>query len=205
MYREWRFVIKKTFYEYAISSIDELRAHCIINIKNRVLIDKVIYMNITPEVKELAAQHVACVSFIGDYRGKAEIFGDLFAKLGAWAGPKGLFNEDTRMISAYNNDPQTTLPEELSLDVCVTVPEDVTGEGEIKTKILPGGTYVVASVELTGPEQYEESWAALVAWLVDNEFEMDTDGTRPWYEIYKNNPQDHPEGHHILDMCAAVK
>lgn len=162
-------------------------------------------MNISPEVKELAEQRVAYIPFVGDYRGKPEVFGNLFTKLGAWAGSKGLFNENTKMISAYNNDPQTTPPEELSLDVCITAPESVTGEGEIQTKVLPGGTYVVASLELTGPEQYEEAWAALVAWLVENEFEMDTDGARPWYEIYKNNPQDHPNGHHILDMCAAVK
>jgi AraC family transcriptional regulator len=107
--------------------------------------------------------------------------------------------------SAQIPDPQTTPPEELSLDVCVTVAEDVMGEGEIQTKVLPGGKYVVASVELTGPEQYEEAWVSLVTWLQENGFEMDTDGARPWYEIYNNNPQEHPEGHHILDMCAAVK
>jgi len=108
------------------------------------------------------------------------------------------------MLSAYLNDPGTTPPEELRLDVCLTIPEDAEVEGEVQKKVLPGGKYVVASLELTGPEQYEEAWTALVRYIKDNNIEMDTE-TRPWYEIYKNDPKQHPEGRHILDMCAAVK
>lgn len=162
-------------------------------------------MDILPKVEQLEDKHVAYVSFKGDYRGKSEVFANLFKTLGDWAGPKGLFNTETVMISAYNNDPQVTPPDELLLDVCMTVPEDVEVEGDIKKRTLPGGKYVVADVELAGPHEYEEAWGALVKWIADNNLEeMDTEG-RPWYEIYKNDPKTHPEGHYILDMCASIK
>ncbi len=96
-------------------------------------------MNISPEVQELSERHVAYISFIGDYRGKPEVFSSIFTKLFAWAAPKKLMNSDTLMISAYNNDPGTTPPEELSLDGCMTVPEDAETESEVQKKMLPGG------------------------------------------------------------------
>jgi AraC family transcriptional regulator len=162
-------------------------------------------MNISPKVEQLPDTHVAYVSFKGDYRGKSEVFANLFRKLAAWAGPKGLMDEKTVMISSYNNDPMVTPPEELLLDVCMTAPENVEVEGDIQKKVLPGGKYVVASFELTGPQEYEEAWGALVKWIADNDLlEMDTK-ERAWYEVYKNDPKTHPKGHYLLDMCAAVK
>ncbi len=161
-------------------------------------------MNISPTIEQLPDRHVAYIPFKGDYRGKSEVFADLFNRLFSWAGPKGFMNAETDAISSYNNDPMVTPPEELLLDVCVTAPEDVEVEGDVQKRVLPGGKYVVASLELTGPQEYEEAWGALVKWMTDNNVEMDTED-RSWYEVYKNDPAKHPEGHHILDMCAAVK
>jgi AraC family transcriptional regulator len=112
--------------------------------------------------------------------------------------------ENAVMISSYNNDPGTTPPEELLLDACITLPEDaeIEGEGEVKLRTLKGGKYVVASLELTGPQEYEVAWNAIVKWIQDNGHEMNTD--RSWYEIYKNDPNTHPKKHHLLDMCAAI-
>ena len=42
--------------------------------------------NEEPLVRELAERMVAFVSFTGNYIGNAQVFGDLFHKLGDWAG-----------------------------------------------------------------------------------------------------------------------
>ena len=43
----------------------------------------------------------------------------------------------------------------------------------------------------------------LVDWTDKNNYAIDM--SRPSYEVYLNNPQEHPEKHHILDMCLSVK
>lgn len=156
-----------------------------------------------PEITELEERNVAYVSFVGNYLGNVRVFGELFGKLGSWAGPKQLMGPDTLFLSAYYDDPGVTPPEELKLDVCMTIAEDVEVEGEIKKKKLPGGKYVVMRAELTGPEEYGPAWEKVVEWLIQNKLEIDM--SRASYEIYLNSPEEHPEKHHILDICMPVK
>jgi len=154
------------------------------------------------EIKNLEDKTVAFVSFVGNYIGNAEIFKNLFEKLCGWAGPKGLLN-NPEFIAAYHDDPHTTPPEELTLNLCMVVPENTEGIDEVKIKTLPGGEYAVARFELDGPQEYGPAWNLVVEWLKENNKEIDI--SRPCYELYLNNPEEHPEKHHILDICMAVK
>lgn len=154
------------------------------------------------EITELEGRNVAYVSFVGNYIGNVEVFQGLFTKLCGWAGPKQLIGPDALFISAYYDDPGVTPPEELKLDVCMSISDDVEVEGDIKKQILPGGKYVVMRAELTGPEEYAPAWEKIVEWLVENKLEIDM--SRASYEIYLNSPEEHPQNHHILDICMAV-
>ncbi|MBP2029520.1 AraC family transcriptional regulator [Methanohalophilus levihalophilus] len=156
-----------------------------------------------PEITELEERTVAYVSFVGNYVGNAEVFADLFGKLDNWAGPKQLFGPNTLFMSAYYDDPGVSPPEELKLDACMTIADDVEVEGEIKKQKLPGGKYVVMRAELTGAEEYGPAWETIVEWLIQNNLEIDM--FRASYEIYLNDPEIHPEKHHILDICMPVK
>ena len=159
--------------------------------------------NRQPEIKELTEQTVAYVSFKGNFMGKSEIFKDLFTKLGNWAGPKNLITPETIWLSSYKDDPYTTPPDEMTLEICMTISDDTEVEGEIQKQVLPGGKYVVLHAELTGPEDYGPIWEEIVKWASENN--LDIDMSRPSYEIYLNNPDEHPEKHHILDVCLSVK
>ena len=155
------------------------------------------------KIKELDERLVAFVSFTGNYIGNSQVFKDLFDKLCGWAGPKGLITEDTVFLSSYQDDPEVTPPEELTVEVCMTISDDVEVEGNVQKKTLPGGKYVVMNIELNGPEEYGDAWKKVVDWMKENDAEIDM--SRPSYEIYKNDPNEHPENHHILDICMAVK
>ena len=85
----------------------------------------------------------------------------------------------------------------------MSIPEDTEVDGEIQKRVLPGGKYAVMHAELTGPEEYGPVWGALVEWVEENSYEIDT--SRPCYEIYLNDPGEHAEKHHILDVCMSVK
>jgi len=159
--------------------------------------------NDEPAIQELPERHVAYVAFTGNYIGNPRVFADLFQKLCAWAGPKGLLTPKSVFLSSYQDDPNTTPPDELTLEVCVTAPEDTEAEGDILTRVLPGGQYAVMHAELTGAEEYGPAWNEVVEWVQKSDYEIDM--SRPSYEIYLNDPSQHPEGHHILDICLSVR
>lgn len=160
-------------------------------------------INEQPKIEELTEREVAFVSFTGNYMGNAEVFASLFGKLCGWAGPKGLMSAQTVLLSSYRDDPRVTPPDELTLEVCMSIPEDTEVDGEIQKKVLPGGKYAVMHAQLTGPEEYGPAWNSVVEWMEENDYEVDM--SRPSYEIYLNDPQEHPEKHHIIDICMSVK
>lgn len=74
-------------------------------------------MNVTietfPEIKVASMPH----------RGEYTAINGAFERLGAWAGPRGLFGPSTRMFGIYYDDPETVPASELRSDACLTVPE----------------------------------------------------------------------------------
>jgi AraC family transcriptional regulator len=155
------------------------------------------------EIKNLNEKTVAYVSFTGKYMGDSEVFKGLFEKLCGWAGPKQLLTPNTVFISAYQDDPKVTPPEKMTVEVCMTVDDSIGVEGEIKKRTLPGGKYSVIKVELSGPEEYGTAWNKIVEWMQQNNHEIDM--SRPSYEIYLNDPKEHPEKHHIIEICMSTK
>ena len=68
---------------------------------------------------------------------------------------------------------------------------------------LARNTVKVILAELKGAEEYGPAWNVVVEWMKENNVEIDM--SRPSYEIYLNNPEEHPEKHHIIDICMSVK
>jgi AraC family transcriptional regulator len=156
------------------------------------------------DVKDNPALHVACVRHVGPYKGDAALFERLFMQLFAWAGPRGLLAApDLKVLAVYHDDPAGTAESELRTSVCITVPANTKGEGDVKTMNIPGGTYAIAHFELD-PMEYEAAWQALYgAWLPGSGYQLDT--TRPAFEVYLNDPREHPEHKHIVDIYLSVK
>lgn len=156
-----------------------------------------------PEIRELPDRLVGCVSYRGDYVGNPEVFERLFHRLASWAGPKELITAESVFLSSYEDDPRTTPPDELRLDVCMSIIEGTEVDDDIQEKMLPGGTYAVKHTEIAEPKEYETVWLTLVEWAENNRYDVDV--SRPSYEIYLNNPEEHPEKHQILDLCLSVR
>ncbi len=154
------------------------------------------------EVQDVPAQPVAYVRHIGPYQGNSALFGELFGKLMKWAGPRGLLRfPETKMISVYHDDPETTDEQKLRLEVCITVPEDTPVEGEIGKMTIPGGQVAVARFEISD-EEYAQAWKIVFGdWLPESGYVPDD---RPCYEVYHNDPKTHPEHKHIVDICVPV-
>jgi len=154
-------------------------------------------------VRDIREFHMAYVRHVGPYAGDTELFGSLWQKIMMWAGPRGLLNfPETKMLSAYHDDPKITDPNKLRVSVGISVPEDTPVDGEVGKMTIPAGRYAMARFEIS-PDKYPDAWEAVFGgWFPDSGYQP-ADG--PSYELYLNNPEEHPEKKHIFDIVVPVK
>jgi len=159
--------------------------------------------DVTIEVKEMPELHVAYVRHIGPYAGDLELFESLFTRLMAWAGPRDLLKfPETQVICVYHDDPKITDEEKLRTSTCITVPKDTPVDGEVGYMTVPGGKFAVARFELADDE-YEDAWKLVFGtWLPESGYQPDD---RLCYELYRNDPKEHPENKCIVDICVPVR
>ena len=164
-----------------------------------------IHMNDTSysiSVEEQPEMTVAYIRHVGPYKGDTALFGRLIGALCTWAGPRGLLNQDAKLLALYHDDPEVTDAGKQRLSICLSVPPDTEVNGEIGRMIVAGGTYAVGRFELDA-NQYEEAWGIMYGrWLPQSGYQP-ADG--PPYEWYRNDPKQHPEGKCIVDICIPVK
>ena len=168
----------------------------------RITMNKPSKLEARVEVKELDEMNVVYVRHVGPYQGDAELFESLWGKLMKWAGPRNLLRfPETQCLCVYHDNPEITAEDKLRTDVCITVPEGTPVEGEIGTTTVAAGKYAMARFEIDA-EQYGDAWTAVYGgWLPDSGYQP-ADG--PCFELCLNNPKEHPEGKHIVDICIPV-
>lgn len=67
---------------------------------------------------------------------------------------------------------------------------------------ISGGTYALARFEL-GPDEYAAAWDAVFSgWLPESGYQP-ADGL--CYELYHNDPKEHPAHKSIVSICVPVK
>ncbi len=172
--------------------------------RNHIWRTKVKHKNmIQVEVKDMPDLHVAYVRHTGPYKGDSQLFQRLTEKLMMWAGPRGLLRfPETQLVAAYHDDPEITAEEKLRVSMCITVPKDTAVDGEIGKMTVPGGKFALARFELADDE-YEEAWNTVFgSWLPQSGYQPDD---RLCYELYQNNPEEHPEKKCIVDICVPIK
>ncbi len=155
------------------------------------------------DVNEVPQMHVAYIRHIGSYKGDTELFGRLLNRLFTWAGARDLLNfPETKVATVYHDNPDVTDEDKLRTSVCITVPEDTKVDGEVGKMTIPGGKYAIAHFEIDDTE-YEDAWNALYGtWLPGSGYRPDD---RPPFEMYLNDPKEHPHHRHVVDIYMPVK
>lgn len=154
-------------------------------------------------VTQFPKRTFAYVRNVGPYMGDSALFERLFNQVMAWAGPKGLMQRPgMESISVYHDDPEKVPAEKSRISVGFTVPEGTLPEGDIQIMELPAGKYAVGSFELL-PHEYGTAWKEIYEFIFGEKLTPTSDG--PVYESYKNDPRQHPEGRHAVDICVALK
>jgi len=153
-------------------------------------------MNAKTEIKKVPRLDVAYIS----HKGKMEAIGSIYNKLVKWATPKGLINNQTRMITIYHDSPKITDPNNLRMSACIVLNDAIEIDGEINLKVLSPAKCIVSRFEIT-PFEFQQAWESSFVWMTENDYkksEVDP------FEIYYNNAAEHPENKFIVDLCIPI-
>jgi len=133
------------------------------------------------DVVTLPAVRLATVPHRGPYPAIAQAF----QRLGAVAGPAGLFGPGARMIALYHDDPETTPVAELHSEAALSVAESATIPDGLTEVLIPAGRW--ARTTHLGPyTTLGDAWARLMGeWLPKSGHRI---GSAPAYEEYLNDP-----------------
>lgn len=156
--------------------------------------------NKSVEVKELPKMTVAYIRHIGPYKGDEKLFENIWNRLFAWAGPRGLIGgPDFKSLIIYHDDPKITEPDKLRMSVCITVPPGTRVDGEVGKMEMEAARHMIARFELNGQE-FQQAWDWVYGqWLPQSGYQPDD---KPCFEMYPEEPRD---GKFIVDICVPVK
>ncbi len=157
-------------------------------------------LNKSVEIRELPKMTLAYIRHIGPYKGDDQLFQNLWNRLFAWAGPRGLIGgRDFRSLVIYHDDPNVTIEDKLRMSVCITVPPETKVDGEIGRMELEAARYVIARFEVNA-QQFQEAWDWLYGeWFPASGYQPDE---KLCFEMYPEEPRD---GKFVVDICVPVK
>ena len=153
-------------------------------------------------IEELPARTLAYVRHVGPYQGDSALFGRLFTQAGAWINQRGLMGPGTEGMSVYHDDPQTVPIDQQRISVGFTIQQVTEGDQEVQIMELPAGKYLLGSFEIDATE-YPAAWQAVGAYMSEKGI-APSGGVPIVYESYKNDPNQHPEKKHLVDIGIAL-
>ncbi len=151
------------------------------------------------QVQEMPAYRVAYVSSRGGYNLSSIQFA--WRRLYRWAERSGALCSETLMIGASFDDPFITAEDHCRYYACITIPESLRHDAEISLMTLEGGLYAVYRCECRA-EDIQLAFQSLYGlWLPASGYQP---ADRTTYEIYRQTPENHPQGLYVMDICLPV-
>jgi AraC family transcriptional regulator len=144
-------------------------------------------------IETVPPRRVAFMRHIGPYR---EV-GTTWAKLMAWAGPRGLLGPQMVALGVAHDDPDVTPLDKLRYDACIAVEGSFTPEGEVGVQEVGGGEYAITTHR--GPyEAVAQTLARLCGeWLPASGREL---RSAPTFGIFRNSLPDTPDQDLLTDL-----
>lgn len=152
-------------------------------------------------IKNIAPQNVIYTRYTGAYKGNAELFNKLFAKLYQYANKIALVNEDTSWFVVYHEYSDLTQEEKLRLSVCMSIKKDFDNHHEFGTMEIAGGNYAVGKF-LIGSNEYQNAWNyMLLKWLPESKYQPDD---RLSFEYYAPQIKEDEMGRVIVEIFIPI-
>jgi AraC family transcriptional regulator len=138
---------------------------------------------------------VASVRHVGPYG--SPTIRNTWSTLCRWAAARGLLNQTTKCYGIGHDDPDSTPPDKIRYDACITVAEGTRAEGDVSIQTIAGGR--CATTRHTGPhERLQQTYSALFGQWLPESGEEPADA--PPFEHYVNTPDRTPPEQLITDI-----
>ncbi|MBE3641948.1 AraC family transcriptional regulator [Bacillus cereus] len=148
--------------------------------------------------------NVAYIRHIGTYRELTIAFPKMIEKLFHYAAKQNYHVfEDTIVLTIYHDHHEFTEDYQLRTSLCITIPDESAVEtSDIGIMVIPSGKYAVGHFEIF-QDEYKGAWDFIYGeWLPNS-------GYKPRdaypFEMYKNDPRQHPENKHIVDIYVPIE
>jgi AraC family transcriptional regulator len=144
-------------------------------------------------VETVAPMQVAFVRHTGPY----DQCGAAWDRLCSWLGKEGHLGPGCRFLGISYDDPESTPPDKIRYDACVTVDASFQPAGGIGVQVVGGGDYVRATH--FGPyANLKETYGRLMGqWLPRSGRQL---RDPPCFEEYVNSPENTPPAELITDV-----
>lgn len=108
--------------------------------------------------------YFACIRVVGPYGERVQ---EAFGRLMAWAGPRGLLQDGTRVSGLSHDDPHSVPAEQLRFDACIAVGGDTATDGEVHTEEIAECDWAVTMH--VGPfEALAHTYEELGTWIEEH-------------------------------------
>lgn len=155
-----------------------------------------IQMNAKIQIATMPDRYLAYVTQIG-INGIEESF----EKIIRWARARDLLlPENAQLCRVFHDSFKVTDPNKVRMSMGIATAHKIPADGVVQQIKWPGGKNIVARFEIE-PQAFEPSWNSLFIWMAENGYQK---ADRNPFEIYHNNPNEHPEQKCIVDLCIPV-
>lgn len=154
------------------------------------------------DIKMAPPRSLAYVRYTGPYKGDAQLFANLFAKLFKWAVPRNLADPaSAECFVLYHDSIDITDSDRLRVSACVETPPATRAAGEVGRLDLAGGKYVCARFRLDADE-YAGAWG----WLFNRFFPSSGYQPDDGLSFEQYSAQDYAAGGKTLvQICVPIK
>lgn len=148
-------------------------------------------------------QHVAYTEYVGDYEQHPEQFEELLTKLLTWADARKLLDspDEIKLITLLPDELGDTPVDRRRMQVAINVPEGTRPSGQVKTMVIPGGRYGIGRFTVSDDEVGDALTQMFEKWLPESGYSL---GKGPFYLVWTNDPETHPEKKNIVDIYIPV-
>ncbi len=157
--------------------------------------------DISIDIRDISDMYVVYIRHIGSYKGNVDLYTQLFNKLFKWADAHNVLNKDTKVIALYNDFPEITDENKLKLTACITIDQKINPDKPFGKLKINGGKYATCRFEIV-KDDFENAWDLMYGeWLPQSGYQPDD---KPSFELFYNDPHEHPEHKYIVDFCIPV-
>lgn len=153
-------------------------------------------MNAQIEIKNMPQIKLAYITQIGE-----KGIETTFSKIVQWSNSKGLLaNPNTNIMRVFHDSFKITDAQKVRMSIGISLQENIMPDEIVSLTNIEAGKFIVGRFEISIKE-FEQAWNSLFIWMNENGYKKSEYNP---YEIYYNNPSEHPQNKYEIDLCIPI-